>query len=72
MGKPRKSRREEELEAASYYYNSIISSFEEVLVEYEEAEAYEDCSVIMEVIDDLKKEKQLIEIAELTGRGIKR
>ena len=67
-----KSKREIELDGARYYYNSIINSFQDVLVEYEEEEKYEDCAVIMEVIDDLKKELRLIEIAEHTGRGVLR
>ena len=62
--------RGKELESARYYYNSIISSFEEVLLEYEADEQYEDCAVIVEVIDDLKQELRLIEIAEHTGRGV--
>ena len=66
------SNRDKELDAARYYYNSIISSFEDVLIEYEEEEKYEDCAVIIEVIEDLKKELRLIEIAEYTGRGVKR
>ena len=66
------SNRDKEIDAARYYYNSIINSFEEVLLEYEEEEKYEDCAVIVEVIDDLKKELRLIEIAEHTGRGVLR
>lgn len=62
--------RTKEIESARYYYNSIISSFEEVLLEYEADEQYEDCAVIVEVIDDLKQELRLIEIAEHTGRGV--
>jgi hypothetical protein len=63
-------RRKQEIEATREYYNTIINAFEDVLVEYEEEEKYEDCAVIVEVIDDLKKEIRLIEIAEYTGRSV--
>ena len=66
------SNRDKEIEAATYYYDTIIESFQDVLLEYEEEEKFEDCAIIMELIEDLQKEKRLIEIAEITGRGIKR
>ena len=65
-------KRKLEIEAAREYYNTMINAFSDVLVDVEEEEKYEDCAILRDTIDDLKKELRLIEIAEYTGRGVLR
>ena len=65
-----KSKRDKQIEATREYYNIMIKAFEDVILDYEANEQYEDCQVLLDVINDLKSELRLIEIVEYTGRNL--